>query len=712
MTEDEARQVLLLQAHEPPDPDEQLQRIWTAEDRAWATRQAVAVVGERADPERFVVARAAMALQRLLPRNAAAQRWIKRRAWHPVWILLALLLGLLAGVLADQLGPPQRVNLLAPAVWAVVLWNLLVYLSLAWPGAGHGLRNWLARNLRGKGQPATALWASHSAPLGLQRVALLLHLAAAALALGLMAGLYLRGLVLDYRAGWQSTFLDSERVQWALNLLLAPASALSGIAVPEVAPLRLAAGQDASASAAAWIHLLAATLLLWVVLPRLLLAAVAHWRARALERRFPLQLNTRYFEGLHPLMRPGLSPSLRLLWVNDTALKSPRLFGHEVGELSQPLTLVHSEEGDRLELHPLPQQLQGGHGAHVGQGALVPAQSQSWWQRLWGAVAMQDSPVQRLRADTDVVLLLLAPGAQAPAWLEALERPMLVLVDMPEAEPPRLSLQARDEGWLPEGRLLSALDKALPDDPRLLRLRKTWQAQQLTRLGQGVSLLSAGLGRIAATHAALADDGMLARRAESEVARAALAAELEAELRRIDTGLADWLGRPHLAGDTFQPIAAAAAAVHGRVGEGRAAILGGVVTGALAGLKADVLSGGLTMGAGLLTGGVLGALGGAGVARGINVVRGTDRSFAAWGEESMALIVAGMLQRFLVLAHEMDPQQAQRQLAPALADCQPQLTALWAQRQRRLDNEGEAQALAPKIQPLLLKALRQALGGP
>ena len=256
------------------------------------------------------------------------------------------------------------------------------------------------------------------------------------------------------------------------------------------------------------------------------------------------------------------------------------------------------------------------------------------------------------------------------------------------------------------------MDKALPDDPRLLRLRKTWQAQQLTRLGQGVSLLSAGLGRIAATHAALADDGMLARRAESEVARAALAAELEAELRRIDTGLADWLGRPHLAGDTFQPIAAAAAAVHGRVGEGRAAILGGVVTGALAGLKADVLSGGLTMGAGLLTGGVLGALGGAGVARGINVVRGTDRSFAAWGEESMALIVAGMLQRFLVLAHEMDPQQAQRQLAPALADCQPQLTALWAQRQRRLDNEGEAQALAPKIQPLLLKALRQALGGP
>ena len=36
-----------------------------------------------------------------------------------------------------------------------------------------------------------------------------LHAGAAALALGLVAGLYVRGLVLDYRAGWESTFLDA-----------------------------------------------------------------------------------------------------------------------------------------------------------------------------------------------------------------------------------------------------------------------------------------------------------------------------------------------------------------------------------------------------------------------------------------------------------------------------------------------------------------------
>ena len=53
-----------------------------------------------------------------------------------------------------------------------------------------------------------------------------------------MAGMYLRGLVLDYRVGWESTFLDAGTVQPLLSTLLAPASALSGIAVPDVAGCR------------------------------------------------------------------------------------------------------------------------------------------------------------------------------------------------------------------------------------------------------------------------------------------------------------------------------------------------------------------------------------------------------------------------------------------------------------------------------------------
>jgi hypothetical protein len=52
---------------------------------------------------------------------------------------LALLLGVLAGLAVDQLGPPQRVNLPAPAVWAVVLWNLVDYAALLLPAPQPGV---------------------------------------------------------------------------------------------------------------------------------------------------------------------------------------------------------------------------------------------------------------------------------------------------------------------------------------------------------------------------------------------------------------------------------------------------------------------------------------------------------------------------------------------------------------------------------------------
>ena len=147
MTEDDARRVLLLRAYEnPPGP-----APWSEDDRAWATRQAVAAAGEGARPDAFVATRAALALPRLLPRAPEAARWLERRGWHPALVPLALLLGLLAGLAVDQLGPPQRVNLLAPAVWAVVLWNLFVYAALWLPAPQRGLLARLAGRSRHDG---------------------------------------------------------------------------------------------------------------------------------------------------------------------------------------------------------------------------------------------------------------------------------------------------------------------------------------------------------------------------------------------------------------------------------------------------------------------------------------------------------------------------------------------------------------------------------
>jgi hypothetical protein len=116
------------------------------------------------------------------------------------------------------------------------------------------------------------------------RLRAVLHLAAGALALGAIAGLYVSGIALEYRATWESTWLDAPAVQRYVDVVLGPAARVLGRPVPEVAALH---GPGLDGSAAPWIHLWAATLALFVVVPRSALAlssaAVAAWRARRLQ---------------------------------------------------------------------------------------------------------------------------------------------------------------------------------------------------------------------------------------------------------------------------------------------------------------------------------------------------------------------------------------------------------------------------------------------
>jgi len=304
MDEAAARRVVLLQAFDAAETP-----LWTREDAAWATQLALRSLPPDAPLERLLAERARHALQRLEPRDRAVRQWLARPGWRWRWVLLAALLGGIGGLGIDLLGRNQIVDVLAPGVWGVVAWSFAVYLLLAFvplggassaePAAGslrRALLSWWQR-AAGSGplRVASRRWAELSAPLTLARITVLLHVAAAALAIGLLGSMYLRGLVLDYRAGWQSTFLDGASVHTLLAPLLAPASALTGIAVPDAAAidaLRLTAPtQQAGASAAPWIHLYAATLALAVVLPRLLLAMVALVQAQLRARRLQVPLN-------------------------------------------------------------------------------------------------------------------------------------------------------------------------------------------------------------------------------------------------------------------------------------------------------------------------------------------------------------------------------------------------------------------------------------
>ena len=83
----------------------------------------------------------------------------------------------------------------------------------------------------------TADWARVAAPLYAARAARILHLAAAVLALGVIAGLYVRGLAFEYRATWESTFVEAPTLHALLAVLYAPGAWLLGTTVPDAAQL-------------------------------------------------------------------------------------------------------------------------------------------------------------------------------------------------------------------------------------------------------------------------------------------------------------------------------------------------------------------------------------------------------------------------------------------------------------------------------------------
>ena len=115
------------------------------------------------------------------------------------------------------------------------------------------------------------------------------------------------------------------------------------------------------------------------------------------------------------------------------------------------------------------------------------------------------------------------------------------------------------------------------------------------------------------------------------------------------------------------------------------------------------------MGAGALAGGLLGALGAAGAARGLNVLRGTDRSHVTWDEVALQAIATALLQRWAVLLTGMSPERAQECLAPAVAARQSPLAGAWSLRGPSRDAQ---EKVAAALRAPLAEALVQALGGP
>ena len=347
MDERSAREVTLLEAFETAQP---ASPSWSDDDRRWADRVALEAATPGSAPAAFVATRAGHALQRLAaPREPALARAGARPAWRAGGFVAIALIAFVLGIVADAIGSGRRINLLAPPLWGVLVWNLVVYALLivlplvrlarrgpVLPGpivrAAEALlrvRQRLPRASAGGGAGAVrrfaALWLARSRGLALLRAETALHTGAAALALGLVAGLYARGLVLDYRAGWESTFLDAATAHALVAAVLGPASALAGIPLPDAASFAaLRIGPDApgaGAPAAPWIHLIALTLGLVVVVPRVVLALACGLAAAWRSRRFALPLDEPYFQRL---LRLGGGGAARVVVLPYAATPSPQ----------------------------------------------------------------------------------------------------------------------------------------------------------------------------------------------------------------------------------------------------------------------------------------------------------------------------------------------------------------------------------------------------
>ncbi|HQR53749.1 MAG TPA: DUF2868 domain-containing protein [Burkholderiales bacterium] len=318
MNEAAARNVVLVRAFETAGAG---RSNWTESDALWASRAAAEVVGEEADADRFVARRGQLAAERLRERDRSVARALRAVTWRPWigWVFVLSAFGL--GFATDYIGPAQRVNVLAFPLLALIAWNLVAYAIVAVRTVARiassrtrplgPLSGVVARLARGVNEAAAALapdtplapfvrdWARVSAALTAARVARILHLSALAFALGAIVALYLRGLVLEYRAGWESTFLGPAEVHSLLTLVLGPASRLTGIPIADpqhLEALQFAAGPGENA--AHWLNLYATTIALFVLIPRALLALGAWFAQRRLSQRLPLPLDDAYFQRM------------------------------------------------------------------------------------------------------------------------------------------------------------------------------------------------------------------------------------------------------------------------------------------------------------------------------------------------------------------------------------------------------------------------------
>ncbi len=446
------------------------------------------------------------------------------------------------------------------------------------------------------------------------------------------------------------------------------------------------------------------------------------------------------------------------------------LLGQDIGEVrdaphvtefADVHTLVETEGGERLCLWDTP-----GFGDSIrlvkrlrgAERPIVRFLSEAWdrWRDrpFWAS----QQAVRNMQEEADAMLYLVdasqSPEAAAYVTPEMellgwIGKPVVVLLN--QLGPPRaggdadeargqralgafpvvravLPLDAFARCWVQESTLFAAVEQALPPERRPLmeRLRAAWRARSNATFAAAMRAIAESLARSALATEMLPERGDLRARLRQAGAALGLGKADDTPAVRAQQALGEHLadevrantlaliGLHGLSGTAERAVLDRLQAAYDtrvRLDETQAAAWGGALTGALVGLKADVLSGGMTLGGGLITGGILGALGSAGVARAVNLVRGTDRSFVAWNVETLDALVEAALLRYLAVAHfgrgrgdwqeGEAPAHWKEVVAASLAPWREVLAAVWAERALAKGDAARDAAEALLVQHLL-----------
>ncbi|MDO4636476.1 MAG: DUF3482 domain-containing protein [Lautropia sp.] len=389
--------------------------------------------------------------------------------------------------------------------------------------------------------------------------------------------------------------------------------------------------------------------------------------------------------------------------------------------------------------------------------------SQVWDRFADRALWSSQQAVHNVREEADVVLYLVnasenpedasyvEPEMKILAWIG---KPIIVLLNQmgppaghqaEEAEIDRwrsyltrfgnvhqvLALDAFARCWVQEGALLQAVTPLLSQAKQAAfgRLNRLWQNQRRQTFDRSMHILAARLAATALDRERIPNSSLkdqlrevgkvlgVSRSSQDDAKQQAmtrLAERLNTAIRQSTDELIvanELLG--HASDDVLSRMADHYDVTE-NLNEGHAAVVGGLVTGALAGLKADLLSGGLTLGGGMIAGGVLGALGGAGLARGYNMVRGIDAITVTWTDAVMNRLVQSALLTYLAVAHygrgrgewtqSEHPAHWEKTVTDVLEQQHDQFTQFWRKRQ----NYGP-DALAAALQTELTLAMERIL---